>query len=116
MTRDLIERLYSINHQVVLRNTEGISHEESVRPPSDGTAGNAANWVLGHIIVHRDKVLELLGAPAGWSAGDAALYERGTTLPASPLPFERLLDDFRDQLQRRRDRLRRSRPALTVPE
>lgn len=82
---------------IIHKQADGLSHEDSVRQLP--FRGNCFNWVLGHIVEHRDQVLAALGAPALLSEAEAALYRTrsepitdGET--AVPLPkLLRLLDE-----------------------
>lgn len=47
------------NHFAVNKNLENIDQQYSLREPESG--GNSINWVLGHIVVNRDRVLKFLG-------------------------------------------------------
>jgi uncharacterized damage-inducible protein DinB len=89
-----LAKLYAINVQSLKLNTEGVSHEESVRPPSEG--GNSLNWVLGHIVANRNGILDLVGAPPIWSEELATPYERGSTPldPGAAQPLNRILADL----------------------
>ena len=50
---------YALNLRVLKRQVAGLTHADSlIQPP---VRGNCLNWVLGHIAVHRDYVLEALG-------------------------------------------------------
>ncbi|MCA9888537.1 MAG: DinB family protein [Anaerolineae bacterium] len=81
------------NHYVLLKEGQGITHEESVKAPLYNV--NCYNWVLGHILQHRDIMLDLLGFEKVMTDDEAALYEAGSK-PISEdgpsVPFERLMD------------------------
>jgi hypothetical protein len=90
-------------HQVVRLNAEGITHEESVRPP--GPAGNCLNWVVGHLVALYGRSLPLLGQEPVMAPGELARYDRGSeplTDPAAALPLDRLLAAW-DEASRRFD-------------
>lgn len=71
MQSSLLAKLYEINYGALFRNLEGITHEESfVEPP----AGNCLNWVLGHIVATRNRLLPLVGAQPIWSREQAFRY------------------------------------------
>lgn len=57
-------------------NLQGVTHEESLTHPAAG--GNCINWVVGHVLVHRDMMLALLGRPALLDAATTARYTRGS--------------------------------------
>ena len=87
--------LYGINQAALRRNTEGLTHEESVRPPEP--AGNCLNWVLGHIVATRHAALRMLQLEGPWPPDTVDLYKRGSaplTDAALALRWERLLEDF----------------------
>ncbi len=100
MEPDALAKLYDFNVRSLKLNTEGVTHEESVRPPSAG--GNSLNWVLGHIVANRNGILDLVDEPPVWSADVAAPYERGSSPldPGAAQPLDRILSDL-DQAQER---------------
>ena len=63
--------------QHVLRmNTEGITHEESLRQPEP--AGNCLNFVVGHVVWVYCNVLPMLGQEPPLPAEALARYARGS--------------------------------------
>lgn len=79
---------------------EGMTHAESMaRPPFKA---NSFNWVLGHILVSRDRALQLLDQPPVLSESTRALYETGAT-PANAavsVPLEDLLQALNESQAR----------------
>jgi len=69
-------QLMSFSQRALGANLEGFTHQESLaQPPS----GNCANWLLGHILLHRERMLAALGAPpAGSDEAVAERYDRGS--------------------------------------
>lgn len=64
---------FARNTGVVMAQAKDLTHADSlIQHPN----GNCLNWVLGHIVVDRDDILELLGEPPVASA--AARYKRGS--------------------------------------
>ena len=64
------------NVQIIQMQTAGLTHEQSlIQPPF---RGNCMNWVLGHIAVHRDLVLRLLGGEPVLSERETARYGHGS--------------------------------------
>ncbi|MGC8787158.1 MAG: hypothetical protein ACP5Q1_07005, partial [Anaerolineae bacterium] len=52
------------NLEIVQAQTKGLSHADSLLQPP--FRGNCLNWVLGHLVTNRDRVLALLGeVPVG---------------------------------------------------
>lgn len=78
---------------VIQRNTEGLTHEESLTQPAP--AGNCLNWVLGHLVRSRNEALAVAGREPRFPAEELATYERGGVWnPARALPLEELLSRF----------------------
>ena len=72
MQGSLLAKLFEINYGALFRNLDGITHEESfVRPQP---AGNCLNWVLGHIVATRNRLLPLLRVEPIWPRELAMRY------------------------------------------
>ena len=102
--------LFELTYTVFHRNTEGISHDDSVQSPDP--AGNCMNWVAGHVVVSRDGLLQLLGQSPVWGADEAATYKRGSaplTDPSKALPWPAIVS----ALESSQERLRAGLAALT---
>jgi len=83
------------SHMVLNRNLKDITHEESLIVPAGG--GNSLNWIVGHIIVSRDDIRELIGLDR-LCGDDMKMYDRDTE-PVSPdkfMEFGKLLEMFND--------------------
>jgi uncharacterized damage-inducible protein DinB len=81
-----------LTREVVRRNLEGISHEESLIQPRP--AGNCLNWVLGHLVSIYNQLLPLLERPQVLPGGTLALYARGSspiTRPSEAMPLQDLV-------------------------
>ena len=74
--KDMLMLQLEVTHRVFQANTEGISHEDSLRSP--GEAGNNINWIAGHLITAYDSLLETLGQERVWSDERLELYKRGS--------------------------------------
>ena len=68
----LLAKLFEVSYGALFRNLEGITHEESLVFPRP--AGNCLNWVLGHILASRNRLLPLIGVPPVWPLEMAFLY------------------------------------------
>jgi uncharacterized damage-inducible protein DinB len=92
---------FETTHRLIHRFADGLTHEQSVlQLPFQA---NCFNWVLGHIVVHRDKVLKALDEPPTLNGAEAALYETGSepiTNSATAVPLSRLMDAL-DEAQTR---------------
>ena len=64
--RDLLVNQFGTAFELVRRNVEGLTHEDSLLPAAGG--GNTANWILGHLVNVQNGVMRLIGAPAVWES------------------------------------------------
>jgi uncharacterized damage-inducible protein DinB len=69
-THDLAEA-FERNRRIVAGQTADLSHAQSLYQPPFGA--NCLNWTVGHLVVHRDKTLAILG---GESVLDPESFER----------------------------------------
>ena len=73
LTHDDLITDFERNRRIVQSQCDGLSHEDSlIQPPF---AANCLNWTVGHLVVHRDKVLQALGADG---VLDEATFQRYT--------------------------------------
>jgi hypothetical protein len=96
MLRELLANGYEGNTWVVNKEVDGLTHADSlIQPPYHG---NCLNWVVGHIVQARCRVLDLLGESSIWDDAQRERYVRGsdpvTGEGAYVLPFETLLADL----------------------
>ena len=83
----------SISDRAIHRNLEGVSHEESIRRPQPG--GNSTNWIVGHIVASRSRVLAALGEANVLADESIATYRRGSDGNVEAgLPLNDLIDAF----------------------
>jgi uncharacterized damage-inducible protein DinB len=92
ITNTQLAEAFGRNLSIVQRQTEGLSHADSLRQPP--FRGNCLNWVLGHLANNRDAILRAFGAtPVTGEA--AARYKREsepiTSDDPDVLPLEELL-------------------------
>ena len=73
-TKMLIE-IFQRNSQIIGRQVDGLTHADTLLQLP--FRGNCLNWVLGHIIVYRDVVLELVGGAPVLTNAETAAYLRG---------------------------------------
>ena len=99
--KKLIES-YQMTHWLIHKQAEGLSHEESVLQLP--FRGNCFNWVVGHIVVHRDMVLVLLDEPPLLTEQETAVYATGSepiTQSETAMSFDKLmgiLDETQDRI------------------
>jgi uncharacterized damage-inducible protein DinB len=90
------------NYRVIKMQTEGLSDEDSlIQPPF---RGNCLNWVLGHIIYHRGRLLKVLEDTSDWPEALIQRYKGESEPVLGPaediLPLTQLLS-LLDQSQER---------------
>jgi uncharacterized damage-inducible protein DinB len=98
------------NNRVIGRQVAGLSHTDSLLQPP--VRGNCLNWVLGHIVVHRDYVLEAMGEEKVLGEDAVARYDREsqpiTGDEPGVLPLETLLEALNTTQERISDALSRA--------
>ncbi len=89
------------NFGVIQRQINGLTHEQSlIQPPF---RGNCLNWVIGHMVMSRDRILIMLDGSPIWTEEMRARYERGSEPivdEADALPFEQILADLATSQER----------------
>lgn len=71
-----IAGIFKTNTGLFKKTTDGVPREKLWARPGDDS--NPMLWIAGHLVVHRAKVLRLLGEE--WSAPWEALFARGAKL------------------------------------
>ena len=105
--------LFGINYEVLKKNLDGVTHEESLIQPEGG--GNCLNWVLGHIVATRDNAMQLLNQEPVWGKEIAGIYQRGSDPlrdGSNAQPLEKIVAD----LERSQDRLVAGLATVSEPE
>lgn len=85
-------RMYQLCCDLMLLNLQGISHEQSLHQPAAGM--NSINWLVGHLISSRTRVLSCLGQPAIWSDEQRARYRNGSAVITADGPGVMTLEDL----------------------
>ncbi len=97
VSSSLLIQLYQRTQWVIEQETDGLTHEDSLLQMP--FRGNCMNWVLGHLLAYRDKVLELLAEEPFLSEEEFQRYNRESApiMPGDPaIPLERILAGLRD--------------------
>lgn len=102
LTAQQLADAFGSNARVIARQTAGLTHADSLLQPS--MRGNCLNWVLGHIAIHRDYILEALGEEKILGEEPVARYDFGSAPilgeEEGVLPLDTLLAAI-DQAQER---------------
>ena len=86
---------FAVTVQIVKMQTDGLSHADSLLLPP--FRANCLNWVIGHILEGRNRVVSLLDQDPFWGEEVLSRYARGSNSIVSDeqaLPLERLLEDL----------------------
>ena len=110
MDAETLRSTLGLASRALAANLEGFTHDEALAQPPGG--GNCANWIVGHIVVHRNHMLRALGAEPVWGAEADARYDRGSA-PVTGAEGAQTLEALRDALDRSRDRLLAALDGMT---
>lgn len=94
ITKEKLADGYALNVRLIKLQTEGLSHEDSLA--QTGYNINCLNWVLGHILVARDRALRLLDQEPLLMEAETRRYETGsepiTEESQDAIPLERMVE------------------------
>ncbi len=99
LQQELIES-FGTTSWLVSKFGADLSHQDSIAAPP--FRANCFNWVLGHILVGRDRALSLLEKDAVLNAEESVLYETGSEIldPQTAVPLDRLLRAINESQER----------------
>ena len=111
LTAENLISAYARNIMFTKQMTEGFTHADSlVQPP---VQGNCVNWVIGHIVAYRNRILTILGEPAVIDEQIAARYARDSKPVLSDEPGIGLFTDLMQALDVSQERLAAGLQRLT---
>jgi len=86
-------------------NLKDITNEDSL--VSSGAGGNCLNWVLGHIVVSRNDINEIVGLDKIADENLVKLYESGSANinPGNAEKIEKLLEIYNNSQKQLEDRV-----------
>ncbi len=97
-----LAKAYARNTYIIEKQAEGLSHADSLLALP--FRGNCFNWVLGHILGGRDRVLKALGETPLLSEAETERYNRGsdpiTEGEEHVAAFERLMANLKTTQER----------------
>lgn len=99
------------NYGVIQRQIKDITHEQSLMQPP--FRGNCMNWVLGHLVMSRDRILVMTNQPTLWTQEQRTRYERGSEPIVNgkdALPFEKISADLVTSQERIQGWLENAKP------
>lgn len=88
LTPAQLAEAFALNVHTLFQQTVGLTHADSLR-----SAPFSLNWVLGHILVNRDRALALLGEAPRLREGERAGYVADPPRldPGQAVPFDHQL-------------------------
>ena len=89
---DAIKTHYTLAYRTIAMNTNGMSHEDSIRQPMP--AGNCANWILGHVTAVQNEVMKLLGEAPAWNSESLGRTAGPITTEAEAIDWDAMLREF----------------------
>lgn len=100
--RHVMLALYRHPAELIPLQLTAVTHEDSLRQPPN--TPNSLNWLLGHILSSRSRVLTWVGEAPVWTEDVRSRY-RGGSAPITGdgpgvLPFAHLLADFEESQAR----------------
>jgi len=102
------------NLEMIKMQTKGLSHEDSLLQPP--FRGNCLNWVLGHIVETRDRILELLGELPIGGEGVRARYGYGSEPVCADGEGVLRLETLLEALERSQERINAALQRITAAE
>lgn len=109
ITSEELVRDFERNRRIVQAQCEGLSHEDALIQPPFGA--NCLNWTVGHLVVHRDKVLHALGQEGVLDEPTFARYTNESEPVTGDGPDIRPLADLLTALDESQERIAAAVPA-----
>lgn len=107
-----------LSYGALFRNLEGITHDESLVMPREG--GNCLNWVVGHIVSARNRMMTQLGIAPVWQMDLAFFYsgrDEAQWTPQKAMDLKILLTDLARSQQELLNAIEGlPAPMLTTPD
>jgi uncharacterized damage-inducible protein DinB len=96
ITADNLIAMYARNLTFIKDLTAGLSHADSLAQPP--VPGNCINWVVGHILAYRNRILKILDQPPVFDEVTAARYARDSKPVLGDEPGIGILEDMLQSL------------------
>jgi len=110
---EMLSQGFGRNHWLIHQQTKGLTHADSLLQLP--FRGNCMNWILGHVLVSRDEILEMLGEQTLMSEAARALYRRESD-PLRDTESAIKLDQLLESLDESQDRLKAALKRATSEE
>jgi uncharacterized damage-inducible protein DinB len=110
-TPDLLINAFARNLHFIKTHTAGFTQADSLRQPP--FKGNCANWIVGHIALYRNTILEHLLQAAAIDPVQAQRYKAGSEPVLGDEPGLATIDAIIAALETAQARIAAGLPALT---
>jgi uncharacterized damage-inducible protein DinB len=111
ITADNLTAMYARNLTFINDLTAGLTHADSlIQPP---VSGNCINWVAGHILAYRNRILTILGQPPVFDEVTAARYARDSKPVLGDEPGIGILEDMLQLLDESQAQIAAAMKALS---
>ena len=110
----VLANVYKRNQWVLETQTKGLTHADSLIQPE--ARGNCMNYVLGHVLAHRDIVLKMLEIEPVMDAAQFARYDHGSEPVLADGPDVVPLEDLLSLLKRSGELLVEAIEPLTAEQ
>lgn len=91
-----LTKMFGYNARLIHQQVTGLSHADSLKQPIN--LPNSLNWLVGHIISARTRLLDAVHQESVWTDDVRARYRSGSAPIVEDgdgvLSFEQLLSDF----------------------
>jgi hypothetical protein len=98
-----LEQVFARNLRIIHMQTDGLAHADSLMQPP--FRGNCLNWVLGHLLLNRNRALLVLGAAPAVAEAEVACYRTESEPVSCDGDGVWTLEALLDGLDRNQDRL-----------
>jgi uncharacterized damage-inducible protein DinB len=95
---EVLANVFKRNQWVINEQTKGLSHPDSLIQPA--LRGNCLNFILGHLVVHRDLILKLVDKEPIMSTDQNARYGYGSDPVVGDGPDVISFEDLLQMLER----------------
>lgn len=111
LTTDNLIAMYARNLAFINDLTAGLTHADSLAQPP--APGNCINWVVGHILAYRNRILNILGQPPVFDEVTAARYACDSKPVLGDEPGIGILEDMLQTLDESQQKIATAMQALS---
>ena len=117
LTNEQLHGQVQLQTRMVHMHLDDMTHAESCIAPADG---NSANWVLGHLLISRDEIIDMLGGKRSQPTELHARYGGGSQPISAPnadvTDLHMLIKLWDEQTPHLYERLLAATPAIYAQE